>query len=285
MSAIENLRWQDGARSLARRRPHLDRKLKVGAILLAIIVAIGVAAPLITPYPPNQQDLLNALAAPSSQHWLGTDDLGRDVLSRIIYAIRIDLPVAFLCAFLPMLLGTFLGALAGYFGGLLDAVISAAITVLRAFPIYVFLIALSFALGAGVNSIVVSYVLVGWVVYARLIRAEVLRMRGADFVAAAEVGGLSRTRVLFSHLLPNSYRQTATYLPADIVLAVVVFSAFSFIGLGVQGEQAEWGAMINEAQPFVQQEWWLAAAPGAAIVLLGLALLLIGDSLEERLPS
>lgn len=262
-----------------------DRKLEAGVVLLVIVVAIGIAAPLIAPYPPNQQNLLDALAAPSSQHWLGTDDLGRDVLSRVIYAIRIDLPVAFLCAVLPMLLGTFLGALAGYFGGLLDAVVSAAITVLQAFPIYVFLIALSFALGAGVQSIVVSYVLIGWVVYARLIRAEVLRQRGADFVAAAEVGGLSRTRVLFSHLLPNSYRQTAAYLPADVVLAVVVFSAFSFIGLGVQGEQAEWGAMINEAQPFVQQQWWLAAAPGAAIVLLGLALLLIGDSLEERLPS
>lgn len=285
MSAVGNLSWPDAARSLARRSPRLDRKLRVGIVLLAIIVVIGAAAPLVAPYPPNQQNLLNALAAPSSQHLLGTDDLGRDVLSRVIYAIRIDLPVAVLCAVLPMLLGTFLGAVAGYFGGVLDIVVSAAITVLQAFPIYVFLIALSFALGAGVHAIVVSYVAVGWVVYARLIRAEILRLRAADFVAAAEVGGISRIRVLFSHLLPNSYRQTAAYLPADIVLAVVVFSAFSFFGLGVQGQQAEWGAMINEAQPFVQQEWWLAAAPGAAIVLLGLALMLIGDSLEERLPT
>lgn len=285
MSAVEGVRERKGARSPALRLPRVETKLLVGAGILGLIVAVGIAAPLIAPYSPDRQNLLNVLAAPSSEHLLGTDDLGRDVLSRIIYAIRIDLPVALLCAVLPMLIGTIVGALAGYLGGVLDRVVMGAVTILQAFPIYVFLIALSFALGAGVRAIVVSYAVVGWVVYARLIRSEVQRLRSADFVAAAEVGGLSRSRVLFRHILPNACRPTAAYLPADVVLAVVVFSAFSFFGLGVQGGEAEWGAMINEAQPYVQNQWWLAAAPGAAIVLLGLGLMLIGDSLEERLPT
>lgn len=262
-------------------RTRLPRRVWVGASIVAAYVLVAVFAPVIAPYDPLAQDVANSLAAPSAAHWLGTDELGRDVLSRLIHASRIDLLVGFLGAALPAVLGTFLGAVAGFSGGWLDGVIMRISDVVQAFPTYILIIALVFALGPGVTSILVAFTLIAWVAYARLIRTEVLRERGLDYVAAARASGLSGRRTLWRHVFPNSVGQTLVYLPSDIVGATLGLAALSFLGLGIQAPTPEWGAMIAAGQPYIREQWWLSTVPGLVVVGFGLGLSLVGEGIEE----
>lgn len=262
-------------------RSRLPRRVWVGASIVGVYVLVAVFAPLIAPYDPLAQDVVNSLAAPSAAHWLGTDELGRDVLSRLIHASRIDLLVGFLGAVLPAVLGTFLGAVAGFKGGWLDGVIMRISDVVQAFPTYILIIALVFALGPGATSILVAFTLIAWVAYARLIRTEVLRERGLDYVAAARASGLSGRRTLWRHVFPNSVGQTLVYLPSDIVGATLGLAALSFLGLGIQAPTPEWGAMIAAGQPYIRDQWWLSTVPGLVVVGFGLGLSLVGEGFEE----
>ncbi|MFK0242989.1 ABC transporter permease [Microbacterium sp. NPDC090281] len=266
---------------VAAERTRLPRRVWVGISIVAAYVLTAVFAPLIAPYDPLAQDVVNSLAAPSAAHWLGTDELGRDVLSRLIYASRIDLLVGFLGAALPAVLGTFLGAVAGFRGGWLDGVIMRVSDVVQAFPTYILIIALVFALGPGVTSILVAFTLIAWVSYARLIRTEVLRERGLDYVSAARASGLSGRRTLWRHVFPNSVGQTLVYLPSDIVGATLGLAALSFLGLGIQAPTPEWGAMIAAGQPYIREQWWLSTVPGLVVVGFGLGLSLVGEGIEE----
>lgn len=262
-------------------RTRLPRRVWVGATIVAVYVLVAVFAPLIAPHDPLTQDVVNSLAAPSAAHLLGTDELGRDVLSRLIHASRIDLLVGFLGAALPAVLGTFLGAVAGFRGGWLDGVIMRISDVVQAFPTYILIIALVFAMGPGVTSILVAFTLIAWVSYARLIRTEVLRERGLDYVAAARASGLSGRRTLWRHVFPNSVGQTLVYLPSDIVGATLGLAALSFLGLGIQAPTPEWGAMIAAGQPYIREQWWLSTVPGLVVVGFGLGLSLVGEGIEE----
>ncbi|PQZ54307.1 MULTISPECIES: ABC transporter permease [unclassified Microbacterium] len=266
---------------VAAERTRLPRRVWVGISIVAAYVLTAVFAPLIAPYDPLAQDVVNSLAAPSAAHWLGTDELGRDVLSRLIYASRIDLLVGFLGAALPAVLGTFLGAVGGFRGGWLDGVIMRVSDVVQAFPTYILIIALVFALGPGVTSILVAFTLIAWVSYARLIRTEVLRERGLDYVSAARASGLSGRRTLWRHVFPNSVGQTLVYLPSDIVGATLGLAALSFLGLGIQAPTPEWGAMIAAGQPYIREQWWLSTVPGLVVVGFGLGLSLVGEGIEE----
>ena len=220
-----------------------------------------------------------------STHWLGTDELGRDVFSRLIYAARVDIPIGFLGALLPAIVGTILGALAGFFGRWVDTAIMRTADVVQAFPAYILVIVLVFALGQGAGSIIIAFTVLAWVIYARIIRSEVLRVKDLDYIHAASVAGLSRLRILRVHVFPNVINQTLVYLPNDIVFATLGLAAFSFLGLGIPPPTAEWGAMIAEGQPFIRTNWWLATVPGLVIVGLGLGLSLVGEGLEERLRA
>ncbi len=266
---------------VAAERTRLPRRVWVGISIVAVYVLAAVFAPLIAPYDPLAQDVVNSLAAPSAAHWLGTDELGRDVLSRLIHASRIDLLVGFLGAALPAVLGTFLGAVAGFRGGWLDGVIMRISDIVQAFPTYILIIALVFALGPGVTSILVAFTLIAWVSYARLIRTEVLRERGLDYVSAARASGLSGRRTLWRHVFPNSVGQTLVYLPSDIVGATLGLAALSFLGLGIQAPTPEWGAMIAAGQPYIREQWWLSTVPGLVVVGFGLGLSLVGEGIEE----
>ncbi|WP_435742518.1 ABC transporter permease [Microbacterium sp. PMB16] len=266
---------------VAAERTRLPRRVWVGISIVAVYVLAAVFAPLIAPYDPLAQDVVNSLAAPSAAHWLGTDELGRDVLSRLIHASRIDLLVGFLGAALPAALGTFLGAVAGFRGGWLDGVIMRISDIVQAFPTYILIIALVFALGPGVTSILVAFTLIAWVSYARLIRTEVLRERGLDYVSAARASGLSGRRTLWRHVFPNSVGQTLVYLPSDIVGATLGLAALSFLGLGIQAPTPEWGAMIAAGQPYIREQWWLSTVPGLVVVGFGLGLSLVGEGIEE----
>jgi peptide/nickel transport system permease protein len=232
-----------------------------------------------------RQDILNRLASPSGEHWLGTDELGRDAWSRLVHATALDLRLGFLIAFLPMVLGTFVGAVAGYFGRFADALVMRTADLVQAFPIYIFIVAMVFVLGPGEESLLVAFFAVSWVLYARIVRAEVLRIRGLDYVLAARAAGLSHARVLFRHVLPNAIHQTIVYFPADVLLGILSLGAFSFLGLGIQGGRPEWGAMIAEGQPYIQTQWWLVTVPGLVIVALGCGLMLMADGLDDHLRT
>ena len=261
----------------------LPKKVWVGLAIVLCYVLVALLAPVLAPHDPLVIDPVNQLASPSGDHLLGTDELGRDVLSRLLYAARVDLPIGFLGALLPMIVGTILGALAGFFGRWTDTVIMRTADVVQAFPAYILVIVLVFAMGQGARSILVAFTVLAWVIYARIVRGEVLRVRDLDYVHAARVAGLGRLRILRVHVMPNAISQTMIYLPNDIVFATLALAAFSFLGLGIPPPTPEWGAMIAEGQPFIRTNWWLATVPGLVIVVLGLGISLVGEGLEEGL--
>lgn len=271
------------AEEVSRSERRLPRKVIVGGCIVGVFVLVALLASVIDRHSPYEQNVLNRLAPPSGEHWLGTDDLGRDVWSRLVHATALDLRIGFLIAFLPMVLGTLVGALAGYFGKLADTAIMRTADVVQAFPIYIFMIAVVFALGSGERSIIIAFVAVSWVTYARIVRAEVLRIRESEFVLAARSGGLSEGRVLFRHVLPNAINQSIVFFPADILIGVVSLGAFSFLGLGIQEPTPEWGAMIADGQEYIRTEWWLVTVPGLIIAVLGCGLMLIADGLDDYL--
>ena len=267
------------------RRAHWYRQpaLMTGLVLLAIILFMVIAAPLLTSYNPDTQNLNDTLAGISSQHWLGTDQEGRDIFSRLLYGGRVDLQVAFLAVLFPFTLGTILGSVAGYFGGWVDIVIMRLVDIVVAFPFYVLVIALVFVLGPGERSIYIAITLVGWVSYARIIRGEILIAKRQEYVLAAQSGGLSNLRIMRRHLLPNVITQAIIYAMSDIVQDILAIVTLSYLGLGIQPPTPDWGTMISDGQNFLTTHWQLTTIPGLAVVVTGLALSLIGDGLADLL--
>jgi peptide/nickel transport system permease protein len=260
-----------------------NRSLISGSVLLACIVAAVVGAPVLSSHAPNQQDLSHVLAGPSGSHWLGTDELGRDIWARMLYAGRLDLAVGVAAVVAPFVIGSVLGLVAGYRGGWVDAVIMRVLDVVVAFPFYVLVIAIVFALGAGLTSIFIAITVVGWVSYTRIIRGEVLVAKRLGYVQAARAAGLSTPRILFRHLTPNVISQALVYAMSDIVLTILAVVTLGYLGLGVQPPASEWGTMMQEGKPFLSIHPLLATAPGLAVVITGLALSLIGDGLAAEL--
>ncbi len=257
--------------------------LLVGLTLLFVIVMAAILAPVLSPYSPDQQDLLHILSGPSWAHPLGTDQLGRDELSRLLWAARTDLSVGALAVIFPFCFGTTVGTLAGYYGGWLDAIVMRIVDVVIAFPFYVFVIGLVFVVGEGTKGIYIAFAVVDWVVYARAVRSTTLVVRESDYVAAARGGGLSHARVIFRHVLPNTITQAVVYVMNDVVLAIVAVVTLGYIGLGIQPPTPDWGTMISDGQPFLTTHWELATIPGFAVVLVGLGLSLLGDGLADVL--
>ncbi|WP_449281112.1 ATP-binding cassette domain-containing protein [Leucobacter sp.] len=254
-----------------------------GAILFSLILAAAILAPLLAPYSPSAQNLTGGLLPPSPEHWLGTDQLGRDVLSRLLFAARTDLRIAILASLAPFAIGVTVGLVSGYFGGAVDWTASRITDTVIAFPFYVIVIAIVFAVGAGESGIVIAFALVGWVGYARVLRAMTASLREAGWVQAARGGGLSHARVLLRHLLPNVLPQAVVLLATEIVLIMVAIVTLGYLGLGIQPPTPDWGTMIADAQQFVTTQWWLAAFPGLAVVVTGIALSLLGDGAGDAL--
>jgi peptide/nickel transport system permease protein len=265
------------------RRARTSPSLVAGTVITGLIVAAAILAPVLSPYPPQQQDLFHVLSGVSSKHLLGTDELGRDELSRLLYAARTDLTVGVLAVIFPLCFGTLLGTLAGYYGGLVDGVIMRIVDVVIAFPFYVLVIGLVFVVGTGTRGIYVAFAVADWVVYARTIRATTLVVREADYVAAARVGGIGDARLLVRHILPNTITQAIVYAMNDIVLVIVAVVTLGYLGLGIQPPTADWGSMIADGQEFLTTHWTLATLPGIAVVITGLGLSLIGDGLADVL--
>lgn len=275
-----------GVGRMVRRRLGADASLALGAGLVGLLVLAVSLAPVLAPANPDTQDFSQILSPPGTAgHLLGTDALGRDVLSRLLYGGRIDLFVALGTVILPFAIGVLLGALAGYLGGAIDAVLVGVIDVVFAFPILVLLIALVFVLGPGIFTIVVAVTAVDWVAYARLSRSLARRERGLEYVLAARVGGVPQWRILLRHVLPNIVAQPVVYAMSDAVGIILFITTLGFLGLGVQPPATDWGTMIADAQNYFDTDWWLAVIPGVAICLAGLGLSLIADGLAHRLDA
>ena len=266
-----------------RRRWYRTPSFVAGASILGLIVLAALAAPLITNHDPTSQDLLHTLAGPSSSHWLGTDDLGRDVWSRLVYGARTDLRVAFLAVLFPFTIGTLLGLVSGYYGGWIDTGTNWLVNVVVAVPFLVLIIALVFALGPGTSSIYIAITLVGWVSYTRIIRGEVLVAKRRDYVLAAQSAGLSDRRILFRHLLPNVFTQAIVFAMSDIVLGILAIVTLGYLGLGVQPPTPDWGRMIADGQTFLTTHWELSTIPGIAVIITALGLSLLADGLADLL--
>jgi peptide/nickel transport system permease protein len=266
-----------------RRRWYRTPSFVGGVSILGTIVLLAIFAPLVTNHDPTQQDLLNTLQGPSWNHLVGTDDLGRDVWSRLVYGARTDLRVAFLAVLFPFVIGTLIGLLSGYYGGVVDTLTNWLVNIVVAFPFYVLIIALVFVLGPGARSIYIAITIVGWVSYARIVRGEVIVAKRREYVLAARTAGLSDALILIRHLLPNVVTQAIVFAMSDIVLDILAIVTLGYLGLGIQPPTPDWGSMIASGQSFLTTRWELATLPGVAVVITALGLSLLADGLADLL--
>lgn len=265
-----------------RRATGANASLTIGVVIVGVLMLLAILASVIAPYDPLRQDVTNTLAAPGGDHLLGTDALGRDVLSRLLYGARTDMFVAVGAVLSPFVIGMVVGTIAGYRGGILDRIVVGVVNVVFAFPVLVLLIALVFVLGPGIVTIVIAVTAVSWVAYARLARDLVRRERSKEYVLAARVSGIPTWRILGGHVLPNVISQPVIYAMSDIVGIILFITALGFLGLGVPPPAPDWGTMIADAQPYLESQWWLAVIPGVAIVIAGFGLSLIADGLAQK---
>ncbi|TCM77003.1 peptide/nickel transport system permease protein [Rhizobium sp. BK068] len=257
--------------------------LTVGASILLFFILMAIAAPLIAPYDPILQDSNARLQLPSLLHPLGTDNFGRDILARIIWGARIDLQIAVIGVAFPFLIGTVVGTVAGFFGGIVDAIFMRIVDIIMAFPFLVLMLSIITILGPGLGSFYIAMALVGWVSYARLIRAQILVLKNSDYAVAAVSLGFGRMRIMFRHLLPNAIAGSIVFSMSDAVLVLLSGAAVSYLGLGVQPPVAEWGVMVAEGQGFITTAWWITLFPGLSIVFLAFGFSIVGDAFGELL--
>ncbi len=258
-------------------------KVAVGASIVLAIALVAILAPLIAPYGPVEQDLINALRPPSGAHLFGTDQFGRDVLSRTMYSARLDLQIAFIATVFCFLLGMLVGLVGGYFGGVVDQLAGRLVDFVIAFPSIVFIIALIAFLGNSMTNLYIALTVTGWTAYARIARGEVLAVKNLPYVAAGRALGYSSRRILFRHVLPNVVTPAGLFWITDMVGTILLVTSLSYLGLGPQPPTPEWGAIIAEARPFLLQAWWVPLFPGLAIVVTGIGLALLGDGLADAL--
>jgi peptide/nickel transport system permease protein len=260
----------------------LTGALWVGAGLTLFWLVLAIGAPAIAPYDPIAQDLTRTLTGPSLAHPLGTDNFGRDVLSRIIWGTRLDLAMGLIGVAVPFVIGCSIGLAAGYAGGIAETLLMRILDVTISFPFFVLMIAIISILGPGLTSFFIAVSLVGWVSYARLVRSQILVLKNMEFIQAARALGYGPARIMWKHLLPNAIAQAVIFSMSDIVLVILLGSSLSYLGLGAQPPAAEWGVMIAEGQTFMAGAWWISFFPGLAIVLLAFGFSLLGDGLAER---
>jgi peptide/nickel transport system permease protein len=255
---------------------------RVGVAGLLAFVLAALFAPLLTPYDPIALDLAVGLQPPSLAHPFGTDQLGRDILTRVIFGARIDLQIGAIGVAFPFTIGAVIGLFAGYFGGWADALIGRIIDIVIAFPFLVLVIAIVAMLGPGLVNLYIAVTLVSWVLYARILRGETLALKRREYVMAATSLGFPHRKIMFRHILPNAIAPAIVFAMSDFALDVQLGATLSFFGLGVQPPTPEWGLMIAEARNFMLTEPWVILFPGLAIVVLSLFVSLIGDGLADR---
>ena len=271
--------WMDVWRQVRRNRAAV-----AGIIILGILIFVAIAAPWLAPHDPYEMNLRDALKPPGTPgHILGTDELGRDTLSRLIYGSRISLTVGLIVVGIAGTIGVILGAISGYYGGIADFVIMRLVDLLLAFPFLVLAIAVVSVVGASLTNMMIVLGAVSWITYARLVRGLVLSLREEEFVLAARVVGVRDRRIILRHILPNTLGVVIVQATFGVAMAILAASALSFLGMGAQPPTAEWGAMLSTAKKNMRQHPMLAIAPGLAIMITVLAINFVGDALRDAL--
>ncbi len=255
-----------------------------GLIILATLVLVAIFAPWIAPYDPNAMDLRGDLQPPLSPgHLLGTDELGRDTLSRLIYGSRISLTVGLIVVGIAGSIGVVMGAISGYYGGVVDQIIMRLVDLLFAFPFLILAIAVVSIVGPSLTNMMIVLGAVSWIIYARLVRGLVLSLREEEYVIAARALGSSDRQIIFRHILPNTLGVVIVQATFGVAAAILAASALSFLGMGAQPPTAEWGAMLSTAKKYMRSQPMLAIAPGMAIMITVLAINFVGDALRDAL--
>jgi peptide/nickel transport system permease protein len=260
-----------------------NRLAMIGGVVVAILVTLAVLAPALAPWDPNKPDTRRILTAPSAQHWMGTDQLGRDVFSRVLYGARVSLAVGFVSVGIATLIGVLLGAAAGYRGALVDGVIMRLVDLMLVFPRFFLLLAVLAFLKPSIWTIMVVIGLTGWMSVARLVRAEFLTLREREFVIWSESVGASAARVVFRHILPNALAPVLVAMTLGIPAAILMESGLSFLGLGVQPPHATWGNILTDGKDSLEIAWWMTVYPGLAILITVLSYNLLGEGIRDAL--
>jgi len=256
----------------------------VALAVLILFVVVGVFAPWIAPSDPNAQDLAGRLQPPLSEgHLLGTDSLGRDVLSRLIYGSRISLIVGFSAVLLSAVIGVIVGLVSGYVGGWVDSLLMRIVDAWLAFPFLLLAIAIVAVLGRGLDNIVIALVITGWVLYARLVRGETLSLREREFVLSARGLGANPVAIMTKHILPNCLAPIMVVATLEVGVVIVTEASLSFLGLGASASEPSWGGMLADGRAYLTRAWWLATLPGLAIFVIVLAVNVLGDALRDAL--
>ncbi len=267
-----------------RRQRWLNSSLIAGLGIITVVLFFALIYPLLSGWNPTDPDFAQpTFASPSWDHPLGTDNFGRDTLTRLAVGGRVDLVIAFTGTIVTLIVGGIIGLSSGYFGGIFDTLIMRFVDFTVTIPDLILLIAMVAILGTGTKQIVYAIWLVGWIAYARIVRAETLVQRKLEYVEAARVMGMSNARIMLRHILPNVTSAAIVFAMADMVLNILTASALSFLGLGVQPPNAEWGVMVAEARDFFLRDWRLMTYPGIAVMITGAGFGLIGDGLAQAL--
>lgn len=264
----------------------LQNKLAIlGAVILLLILASAVFAPWIAPYDIRDIDLFNIESGPSAQHLLGTDDLGRDVFSRLVYGGRVSMAVGLLASLSQIILGTLAGAIAGYFGGVIDSFIMRTADVIMCFPFFLVAIALASFVGPSMKNIIIIMAVIYWTNVARIVRGEVLSLKKREYIDAARTFGLNSWEIIIHHIVPNVAATVTVYATLAIANGILTEAALSFLGLGVKPTVPSWGNMLSAAQSMrvLQKQWWLWVPPGLMVLLTVMAINFLGDGLRDAL--
>jgi peptide/nickel transport system permease protein len=265
-------------------RTFCHNQLALGAsVVVGVLVALAVLAPLLAPWDPNRPNTRRILMPPSRSHWLGTDQLGRDVLSRVLYGSRVSLAVGFVSVGIATLIGVLLGAAAGYHGGAVDSVIMRVVDLMLVFPRFFLLLAVLALLRPSIWTIMAIIGLTGWMGVARLVRVEFLTLREREFVIWSESVGAGALRVVFRHILPNAMAPVLVAMTLGIPAAILTESGLSFLGLGVQPPYATWGNILNDGKDVLEIAWWMTLYPGVAILITVLSYNLMGEGIRDAL--
>lgn len=267
------------------RRLNLPRPLILGGTILLLSIVVATFPTLFAPFDQNAFDYNALLQAPSLTHPMGTDNFGRDVLSRVIHAYTIDMQIAIFATIFPFVFGTIIGALVGYAGGIAETLFGRVVDAVITFPFLVLVIAIVSVLGPGLVNMYIAIGVVGWVFYARITAAEIRVQKRLDYADAGRAMGYTHLRIIFGHLLPNAITPAVVYWMTDMALAILLGSSLGYLGLGAQPPAAEWGVQIADGKNFMATAWWISVFPGLAIVLTGLGFSLTGDGLAELLRT
>lgn len=285
MSAVSSPSPSSPTPQARRARPRLPTGLLVGGGIILASVLIAAAPALVAPYDPNAFDYMAILAPPGAAHPFGTDSFGRDVLSRVLHAYRLDMQIALFATLPAFVFGTLVGAFVGYRGGWAEAIFGRVVDAVITFPFLVLVIAIVAVLGPGLGNMYIAVGIVGWVFYARLVAGEVAVQKRLDYAEAGRAMGYGPMRIVLRHLLPNAITPAIVYWMTDMALAILLGSSLGYLGLGAQPPASEWGVQIADGKNFMATAWWISVFPGIAIVVTGLGFSLLGDGVAELLRT